>query len=163
MSAKVTNSTQVTIRQARFEDIERVASLIMMGAPTQSLTPDEIAREAAHPGYVEAFEAVQASPDNALFVAQLGEEVVGTFQVTVIPGLVARGRKRAKFESVHVDPTRRGHGIGAIMIAHALAFAEEQGVGLVELSSNKSRLDAHRFYRTLGFDQSHEGFKKVIA
>ncbi|MBA4271448.1 MAG: GNAT family N-acetyltransferase, partial [Methylobacterium sp.] len=103
---------------------------------------------------------VEASAHNTLFVAEAaGGLVVGTFQVTLIPGLVARGRMRAKFESVHVAPERRGHGIGRIMIAHALAFAREHGAGMAELSSNKSRLDAHRFYVKLGFAQSHEGFK----
>ena len=157
------SATEITVRAARREDVERIASLIMLGAATQTMTPEEIAFEARHPGYVEAFEAVAASPDNALFVAQQGDRVVGTFQVTVIPGLVARGRKRGKIESVHVAPECRGQGIGAVMIAHALAYAEERGVGLIELSSNKSRVDAHRFYRNLGFDQSHEGFKKTIG
>ena len=157
------SAIEITVRAARREDVERIASLIMVGAATQTMTPEEIAVEARHPGYVEAFEAVAASPDNALFVAQQGDRVVGTFQVTVIPGLVARGRKRGKIESVHVAPECRGQGIGAVMIAHALAYAEERGVGLIELSSNKSRVDAHRFYRNLGFDQSHEGFKKVIG
>ena len=69
---------------------------------------------------------------------------------------------RGKIESVHVAPESRGLGIGALMIRHALAFAGENGVGLVELSSNKARIDAHRFYRNLGFDQSHEGFKKQL-
>lgn len=151
-----------TIRRARDGDVARIAELIMLGAATQTMTPEEIHAEAQHPGYAEAFAAIGASPDNALFVAELAGQVVGTFQVTLIPGLVARGRKRGKIESVHVAPECRGMGIGKVMIAHALAFAQEQGVGLIELSSNKSRLDAHRFYRNLGFSQSHEGFKKEL-
>jgi aspartyl-tRNA(Asn)/glutamyl-tRNA(Gln) amidotransferase subunit B len=110
----------------------------------------------------QAGHRVLASPDNTLFVAERAGEVVGTFQVTLIPGLVARGRKRAKIESVHVAPESRGHGIGAVMVEAALAFASDNGAELVELTSNKSRLDAHRFYRRLGFDQSHEGFKKLV-
>ena len=153
---------EITIRQARSEDVERIAGLIMQGAANVTMTSDEIAAEARHPDYRQAFEAVLASPDNTLFVAQQAGEVVGTFQVTLIPGLVARGRKRAKIESVHVAPECRSRGIGAIMIAHAVAFAETAGAGLVELTSNKSRVDAHRFYRNLGFDQSHEGFKKTL-
>ena len=102
---------------------------------------------------------VLASPDTALFVAEQAGAVIGTFQVTLIPGLVARGRRRAKIESVHVAPGNRGQGVGAFMIAHAVAFARENGAGLVELTSNKDRIDAHRFYRNLGFEQSHEGFK----
>lgn len=159
----MTTSTQtaaaVTIRRARREDVERIAELIMLGAATQTMTADAIWQEARHPGYAEAFAEIDASKDNALFVAERDGAVVGTFQVTSIPGLVARGRKRGKIESVHVAPECRGMGIGKIMIAHALAFARTRDVGLIELSSNKSRLDAHRFYRNLGFAQSHEGFK----
>ena len=160
MTASTQTATAVTIRRARRQDVERIAELIMLGAATQTMTADAIRQEARHPGYAEAFAAVEASPHNALFVAEeAGGLVVGTFQVTLIPGLVARGRMRAKFESVHVAPERRGHGIGRVMIAHALAFAREHGAGMAELSSNKSRLDAHRFYVNLGFSQSHEGFK----
>lgn len=152
----------IAVRLATQADVRRIAALIMHGAPKQTMSPAEIEAEAAHPAYIEAFEQVLASPDNTLFAVERGGEVVGTFQVTLIPGLVARGRKRAKLESVHVAPECRGLGIGAIMIAHALAFAGERGAGLVELTSNKDRLDAHRFYRRLGFDQSHEGFKKLL-
>lgn len=152
----------IGIRLAAQADVQRIASLIMLGAPKQTMTPAEIAAEAGHPDYAEAFQEILASPGNTLFVAERDGAVVGTFQVTLIPGLVARGRKRAKIESVHVAPECRGLGIGAIMIAHALAFAAERGAGLAELTSNKDRLDAHRFYRRLGFDQSHEGFKKLL-
>ncbi len=162
MSRSSVPASEIAIRRATADDVVRIAELIMLGAATQTMTPDEIRAEATHPGYAEAFTEIAASRDNALFVAERGGEVVGTFQVTLIPGLVARGRKRGKIESVHVAPESRGLGIGALMIAHALAFAEANDVGLVELSSNKSRTDAHRFYRNLGFDQSHEGFKKAL-
>lgn len=162
MTRTSVSAAEITIRRARVDDVVRIAELIMLGAATQTMTPDEIAAEARHPGYAEAFAEVAASRDNALFVAERAGEVIGTFQVTLIPGLIARGRKRAKIESVHVSPESRGLGIGALMIRHALAFAEESGAGLVELTSNKSRVDAHRFYRNLGFEQSHEGFKKQL-
>jgi ribosomal protein S18 acetylase RimI-like enzyme len=159
MTTSTQTASAVTIRRARREDVERIAELIMLGAATQTMTAEAIRAEARHPGYAEAFAEIDASKDNGLFVAERDGKVVGTFQVTLIPGLVARGRKRGKIESVHVAPECRGMGIGKIMIAHALAFAKGQGGGLIELSSNKSRLDAHRFYVNLGFAQSHEGFK----
>jgi ribosomal protein S18 acetylase RimI-like enzyme len=151
----------IAIRLGRREDVARVAELIMLGAAVLTRSTEEIAAEALHPDYLRAFEEVAASPANTLFVAELAGAVVGTFQITIIPGLAARGRRRAKIESVHVAPESRELGIGAIMMRHALAFAKERGVGLVELTSNKAREDAHRFYRNLGFDQSHEGFKIV--
>lgn len=162
MTRTAADPAEIAIRRARAEDVTRIAELIMLGAATQTMTPQQIAAEAQHPGYAQAFAEIAASPDNALFVAERAGAVVGTFQVTLIPGLVARGRKRAKIESVHVAPECRGLGIGRLMVAHALAFAKGEGAGLVELTSNKSRVDAHRFYRNLGFDQSHEGFKKAL-
>ncbi|TCR66258.1 GNAT family N-acetyltransferase [Bosea sp. BK604] len=159
--AKVAPS-EITIRPARREDVRRVATLIMLGAANQTMTPAEIEAEAAHPSYEQSFDVVAASPDNTLFVAERNGAVIGTFQVTIIPGIISRGRKRAKFESVHVAPECRGMGVGAVMIGFAIDFARSKGAELVELTSNKARLDAHRFYRNLGFDQSHEGFKILV-
>ncbi len=152
-------AAKIIMREARREDVPRITALIMLGAASQTRTPEEIAEEAAHPSYLTAFDEVAASPDNTLFVAEIEGEVVGTLQITLIPGLISRGRKRAKLESVHVDPQRRSLGIGAAMVGFAVEFARSHGAGLVELSSNKSREAAHRFYRRLGFAQSHEGFK----
>jgi GNAT superfamily N-acetyltransferase len=162
MNASPRELPQITIRAARREDVAPIASLIMLGAATQTMTAAEIEAEAAHPSYEQAFETVSASPGSTLFVAERAGEVVGTFQVTLIPGLAARGRTRAKIESVHVAPESRSLGIGALMIEAALAFASENGAKLVELTSDKARADAHRFYRRLGFAQSHEGFKKLV-
>jgi len=162
MSAAKVAPSEITVRPARREDVRRVATLIMLGAANQTMTPAEIEAEAAHPSYEQSFDEVAASPDNTLFVAERNGAVIGTFQVTIIPGIISRGRKRAKFESVHVAPECRGMGVGAVMIGFAIDFARSKGAELVELTSNKARLDAHRFYRNLGFDQSHEGFKILV-
>jgi len=162
MDSATSATAGLVIRRARREDVPRIAALILLGAPTQTMTPGEIEAEAAHPDYFGAFAEVESSAYNTLFVAEEAGAVIGTFQVTLIPGLVSRGRKRAKFESVHVAPERRGQGVGAVMIAHALAFARENGAGMAELTSNKMRKAAHRFYVRLGFEQSHEGFKMVL-
>jgi GNAT superfamily N-acetyltransferase len=162
MQAQMTNAAEIVIRPATRDDLERVATLILLGAATQTMTPDEIAREVKHPAYAQAFAELEASPYSTVFVAERGGVVVGTYQLTLTAGLAARGRKRAKVESVHVAPECRGQGIGAIMMDHAVAFAKQAGAGLVELTSHNSRSDAHRFYSRIGFDQSHAGFKKVI-
>ena len=159
MSHAGDHESGVVVRPARREETARIAELILLGAATGTATPEEIRARSVDPVYLAAFDSVAASPDNALFVAELDGAVVGTFQVTLIPGIAQAGRLRAKLESVHVAPELRGRGIGRVMIAHAIDFARSKGAGLVELSSNKSRTDAHRFYRTLGFSQSHEGFK----
>jgi GNAT superfamily N-acetyltransferase len=157
-----TDVSDIQMREALAADVPRVAVLIMHGAPVQARTPEEIAAEARDPVYLAAFAAISANPANRLFVAEREGVVIGTYQITLLPGLAERGRLRAKIESVHVAPECRGRGIGAAMMRHALAFAAGKGAGLVELTSNKARPDAHRFYRSLGFEQSHEGFKLVL-
>lgn len=158
-----TEASDIRMREAVKADVPDVAELIMHGASVQKRTPDEIAAEAQDPVYLKAFEAVSANPYNTLFVAELEGRVVGTYQITILPGMAERGRIRAKIESVHVAPECRGRGIGAIMMRHAIAFATERGVGLVELTSHKARPEAHRFYNSLGFVQSHEGFKMALS
>jgi len=157
------NNDMIQMRPALREDVPRVAELIMHGASVQKRTAEQIAEEARDPVYLKAFDVIAANPYNTLFVAELEGRVVGTYQITILPGLAERGRIRAKIESVHVAPECRGRGIGAIMMRHAIAFAAEKGVGLVELTSHKARPDAHRFYAGLGFVQSHEGFKMALS
>jgi GNAT superfamily N-acetyltransferase len=152
----------VTVREARAGDVPRIAALIAMGNASRPMTPVEAEAEGRLPVYAEAFARVAASEANHLFVAEEDGRVVGTYQLTVLPGIAERGRTRGKIESVHVDPTLRGSGIGAVMMRHALETARQLGIGLIELSSNKSRTDAHRFYERLGFSKSHEGFKMVL-
>ena len=158
-----TDASEIRMREALRADVPRVAELIMHGASVQKRTRGEIAAEAQDPVYLEAFDVIAANPYNTLFVAELEGEVIGTYQITILPGMAERGRIRAKIESVHVAPECRGRGIGAIMMRHAIAFATEKGVGLVELTSHKARPDAHRFYSGLGFVQSHEGFKMALS
>ncbi len=155
-------SDAIQIRPARREDVPRVVSLIMFGAARDAKTPDQIAIEAGHPAYGEAFAEIAKSPHNLLFVAEQDGVVVGTYQLSLLPGLAARGRLRGKVESVHVAPECRGQGIGSVMMRHAIATAKAKGVGLLELTSDKARTDAHRFYVALGFAQSHEGFKLAL-
>nr|WP_210491262.1 GNAT family N-acetyltransferase [Microvirga antarctica] len=112
--------------------------------------------------YERAFEAIARSPDNRLFVAVEEGVVVGTFQITFIPNLTGRGALRAKVESVKVKASRRSTGIGARMMDFAATEARARGASLLELSSNKARKDAHRFYERIGYVRSHEGFKKAL-
>ena len=86
-----------------------------------------------------AMRRILASPGNTLFVAGHAGMVIGTIQVTLIPGLVARGRTRAKLESIHVRPEHRSFGIGAMMVRQALDFARSQGAGIAELTSHTLR------------------------
>ena len=94
-----------------------------------------------------------------LVVAEFEGEPVGTLQLSFIPGIARLGDTRCLIEAVHIVPTHRSLGLGSEMIRWAIDQAHARGCGLVQLTSNKKRLDAHRFYERLGFSRSHEGFK----
>ncbi len=115
--------------------------------------------DAMHADYVDALAAIDADPNNEMFVVELDGEPVGCFQLSYIPGLMRRGMWRGQIEVVHVAANKRNLGIGSEMMRWALAHCHEKGCDMVQLTSNKARLDAHRFYVRLGFKQSHEGFK----
>ncbi|TVR05861.1 MAG: GNAT family N-acetyltransferase [Salinarimonadaceae bacterium] len=156
-----------SLRPARAADLE---AIVRLHATDTLGGHGDVWSEETRPGYEAAFAAILDSADNALFVAVEnagegkgeGDEVVGVFQITLIPCIPARGGARARIEGVQVRPDRRSAGIGALMMAHAEDWARERGAAFVELGSNKLRADAHRFYRRLGYAQSHEGFKKRL-
>nr|WP_205862423.1 GNAT family N-acetyltransferase [Planosporangium thailandense] len=109
--------------------------------------------------YERAFADIDADPRNLLLVAEDAGEVVACLQLTYIPGLGRHGAERALVEAVRVRSDRRGQGIGAKLMAWVIEQARQRGCGLVQLTTDKSRVDAHRFYARLGFVASHVGMK----
>jgi len=109
-----------------------------------------------------AFERVASSRDQTLYVAEREGQVVGKFQTMIVTSLVGRGSSSMIIEAVQTRGDMRGQGIGAQMIEFAIAEAKRRGLRLVQLTSNASRKDAHRFYERLGFKQSHLGFKMAL-
>ena len=113
--------------------------------------------------YERAFAALDADPAQLLVCAEApGGDVVGTLQLSFIPGLARRGGLRAQIEAVRVREDLRGRGLGAAMFAWAIGEARRRGCALVQLTTDKRRADAHRFYERLGFTASHEGFKLTL-
>lgn len=112
--------------------------------------------------YQSAFRAITESPDNRLIVACLDRVVVGTFQLTFIPGLSFTGGTRAQIEAVRIDASVRGQGAGQEMIEFGIAEARRTGCRLVQLAMNKQRTETLRFYQKLGFEATHEGFKYML-
>lgn len=150
---------QPSIRAAEREDVPAIVALFAaddMGGHGDTTDP------AALPAYEAAFDRIAASPNDRLYVAELGGEVVGTFQTTTIPCMTGRGLPVFTIEAVQARADLRGRGIGAAMMAFAIGKAREDGARLVQLSSNAARVDAHRFYRRLGFVQSHVAFKMKL-
>ena len=109
--------------------------------------------------YLAAFAAITADANQFLAVAELEGDVVGTLQLSFIPGLSHKGAWRGQIESVRVASSQRGTGLGQRIFEWAIAQCRARGCRMVQLTTDKSREDAHRFYARLGFVASHEGFK----
>ena len=122
----------------------------------------EAAADPPPDAYWRAFDDIAAQSGNHLFVAEADGAVAGCLQLTLIPGLSRRGMKRGLIEAVRVGATCRGLGVGEALVRHAIDLARDAGCGLVQLTSDKSRADAHRFYERLGFAASHAGFKLAL-
>ena len=105
------------------------------------------------------FAEIAADSRNELMVAVRGDSVIGCLQITFIPGLSRRGAERAQIESVRVARSQRGQGLGRVLFDWAIERARTRGCSLVQLTSDKGRPEAHRFYEQLGFVASHEGMK----
>ncbi|GII87827.1 GNAT family acetyltransferase [Sphaerisporangium siamense] len=147
----------VTFRQARPADVPLIVAMLAddpIAAAREGDPSDEV--------YLTAFAAVDADPRQELIVAERNGEVVGTMQITYIPGLSRRGGERALVEAVRVAAPERGRGLGRAMMRWAIDRARERGCRMVQLTSDKDRAEAHRFYGSLGFVDSHVGFKLAL-
>jgi GNAT superfamily N-acetyltransferase len=141
-----------------------VAAIVRMLAADQlGSARDGIANEEDLEPYLQAFRAIDADPAHILVVAENAAGVVATLQLSFLPGLARRGALRAQIEAVRVRGDFRRRQLGTAMITWAIDEARRRGCALVQLTTDKSRVDAHRFYDRLGFTASHEGFKLRLA
>jgi GNAT superfamily N-acetyltransferase len=145
------------IRTATREDVPAIVAL---------LADDPLGAQRESPGdlepYYVAFDRIDADPHQVLVVADRDGAVVGTAQLSLLAGLSRRGAVRAQIEGVRVSSSERGTGLGTTLIEWAVDEARARGCALVQLTSDKSRVDAHRFYLRLGFEATHEGFKLML-
>ncbi|MCA5893729.1 GNAT family N-acetyltransferase [Isoptericola sp. NEAU-Y5] len=146
-------ASALRFRAARHADLARVVELIADDAVAAARTGTY------GPAHEAAFDAIEASANDELVVAELDGEVVGVMQLTFVPGISRNGATRLLVEAVRVDTRLRSQGLGRALMEHAHARGRERGCTLAQLTSDKQRPDAHRFYRSLGYAQSHEGFK----
>ncbi len=152
-----TSDATARLRRATLDDVPGIVAL---------LTDDPLGAEreaagaaAAMQPYLRAFEAIDADAAQLLLVAETGGTVVATMQLSFIPGLARQGALRAQIEAVRVHADLRGSGLGRAMVGWAVTESRRRGCALVQLTSDKQRPDAHRFYAELGFVATHEGFK----
>jgi GNAT superfamily N-acetyltransferase len=142
------------IRAAVADDVPAIVAMLAddpLGAQRES--PDDLRP------YLSALDRLSRDPNQHLVVAVREDRVVGTLQLTVIPGLSRKGATRSLIEAVRIHADERGSGLGTELIEWAVEESRRQDCQLVQLTSDASRTDAHRFYERLGFEASHVGFK----
>lgn len=147
---------EIAFRRAERDDVAAIVDMLgddMLGSSREDT------REPLAEGYLRAFEAIDTDPNQLLAVMTEADRVVGTLQLTFIPGLSRKGALRGQIEAVRVIRDRQGAGLGQKMIEWAVAQCRERGCIIVQLTTDRSRHDAHRFYERLGFKQTHLGYK----
>jgi GNAT superfamily N-acetyltransferase len=145
------------IRPAALQDLSAIVGMLAddpLGAQRES--PEDLAP------YMSALERLSSDPNQHLVVATREGRVVGTLQLTVVPGLSRRGATRSIIEGVRIHADERGSGLGTRLIEWAIEESRHQNCQLVQLTSDTTRTDAHRFYERLGFTASHVGFKLAL-
>jgi len=152
----------VQLRTASQSDLDALIELLS-DDPVSAARGDHAA-PADRPSYLAALEAITRDAANALLVVDRDSVVVGTMQLTLIPGLARRGATRLQVEAVRVAASERSHGIGSGMLRWVTDVAAPAvGARVVQLTSDAARTDAHRFYDRLGFVSSHLGFKYFVG
>jgi GNAT superfamily N-acetyltransferase len=152
-------NTSLTFRLATKEDLPAIINMLaddVFGASREK-PGDPVA-----PKYVQAFEKIAADPNHELMVAEMNGETVATFQLTFLQHLIYEGGLRVNVEAVMTHSKYRGKGIGTKVFEYVIKRAKEKGCHLVQLTTNKKRLDAIRFYKSLGFAATHEGMKLML-
>jgi GNAT superfamily N-acetyltransferase len=153
------STSDVRIRPATRDDVPSIVRMLAddpLGA-TRERYADTLPAE-----YWDAWDAIERDPNQLLIVADLDGAAAGMLQLTFIPGLTRLGAWRAQIEGVRTDSARRGAGIGEIMVTWACDEARRRNCRLVQLTTDKQRPDAHRFYERLGFAATHEGMKREL-
>ena len=161
MPGQVTPSRPMDFRAAERVDVPAILRLLADDDISRARGFGVVAEEVDAATWA-AFEAIDADPNNELIVAEDGGEVVATCQLTFTPGLSRGGAWRMTIEAVRVRADRRSGGIGRELMAYAMERARGRGCRIVQLTTDKRRTDAHRFYDSLGFVASHEGMKLAL-
>jgi GNAT superfamily N-acetyltransferase len=151
--------SEVLFRLATREDL---ASIVRMLADDELGNQRERYEDPLPETYIQAFEQINVDPNHELIVAELYGEVVGTLHLVFISSISFQGGLRAQVESVRIDEKLRGQGIGSKMMKWVIERCQSRGARLVQLTTYRSREDAHRFYERLGFSKSHIGMKLIL-
>ena len=149
----------LTHRKARIVDLPRLIELLLedeLGQTRESKSSE------LDENYIKAFHKIDRDPNQYLMVLEQGDEMIGTYHLTIMPSLTFIGSTRMQIEAVRVAGKYRGQKIGSWMFDQAIAYAKEHGVSIIQLTTNKKRPKAKYFYEKLGFEASHEGMKLYL-
>jgi ribosomal protein S18 acetylase RimI-like enzyme len=149
----------IVFRTALLADVPAIVALL---ADDELGSQREIIGTPLDQRYVDAFQAIEADANQRLVVVADGNEIIGTLQISFIPGIARMGSWRGQIEAVRIAKRRRDSGLGQKMFEWAISECRSRGCSLVQLTTDKSRTDAHRFYEKLGFKASHEGYKITL-
>jgi len=151
------NFSDLFFRKAQEKDLNKILLMMaddFLGKNRENLEDLEI--------YKKAFKEISADKHNFLAVVEFENEVIATCHLTVISSLTRKASKRINIDAVRVDKRFTNKGIGSWMMKRVIEFAEKNDVRILQLTTDKSRIDAHRFYKKLGFDATHEGMKLYL-
>lgn len=147
---------ELLFRDATKNDLAQIVDLL---ANDNLGSQREDASKPLNSAYLRAFEQISADSNNQLVVVESDEKIAGILQITYIPYLTYIGSWRCLIEGVRVHKDFRGQGLGTKLFEWAIQQAKEKDCKIVQLTSDKQRSDAIRFYESLGFKATHEGFK----
>lgn len=150
---------QVRFRLATRADLPRIVRMLAdddLGSQRERYT------DPLPEGYYSAFAQIHDDPNHELIVADQEGEVIGTLHLMFLPSISFQGGLRAQVESVRVDQRFQSRGIGSAMMKWSIERAKQRGAQMMQLTTHKTRLEAHRFYERLGFQGSHLGMKLLL-
>lgn len=150
---------ELSFRRAAAADVPTI--VVMLSDDILGTTRENGSKVVAR-HYYYAFADIDADPNQFLCVAKDGKRIVGTLQLTFIPGLARSGAKRGQIEAVRIAEDRRGEKLGEAMFIWAIEDCRSRGCSLIQLTNDKARPDAHRFYGKLGFQPSHVDYKLSV-
>ena len=148
---------KLSYRKAELKDLRKIIELYAeqdeLSQARENLSPD------LDQAYLKAFERINQDPNQYLMLVENSSEIIGTCQLTLMPSLTLKGALRLNIEGVRVAEKYRGQKIGEWMMGQAIQYGKNHGASLIQLTTNKKRLRAAKFYERLGFTASHEGMK----
>ena len=152
-------TNNITFRNATIQDLDKIVYFL---SDDELGKKRELYKQPLPDSYIKAFKSINSDPNNELIVACYHDEIVGVQQITFTPFITHQGGWRATIEGVRIASSELGKGVGSMLIRWAIQRAKERGCHMVQLTNDKKRSDALRFYESLGFKASHEGVKLQI-